>query len=170
YQRVTGMRVPFQRVREQMEPAKAERTLTDEGEVDVTRLLEDSAAGVLDPENGPVLGASLLKQGLERHLLVLTVLPVTADPASLAIVATDLARAYGGGAGASEEPLQYADFAEWQHESLSSKEPDARRAAEHWGAWADTGPAPVVLPFERTAGDAGGAWPASVMVPVTEAT
>ncbi|MEA2828667.1 MAG: hypothetical protein QOG43_3106, partial [Actinomycetota bacterium] len=154
YPRVAGMRLPFQRVHGRLAPATTETTLS--GDVDVVRLVDDAGTVALDPENGPVLGASLIEQGPERHLLVLTALPVTADPASLAIVATDLAQAYGGEA-AADEPLQYADFAEWQHETLSADDADARRAAEYWAAGADSGPAPVLLPFERTTGAGAGA-------------
>jgi amino acid adenylation domain-containing protein/FkbM family methyltransferase len=78
-----------------------------------------------DFEQGPLLDLSLVRLARENHLLVVNLPAVCSDAAGLDNFTRELARAYGearGGEWADAEPMQYADFAAWQHELLESEE------------------------------------------------
>jgi amino acid adenylation domain-containing protein len=91
-----------------------------------------------DLEAGRVAQARLLRLSEREQALVLTLSALVADAASLRLVASELAAAYEAlsGAGAAGEPwaegevLQYADYAEWQHELLASEE--AKEGRAYW--------------------------------------
>jgi len=158
YRRLPGLRFPLQWVSEDL-PALREE-ITGAAPADLEGILAHAGRQPLDPENGPVFGVTLARESPDNHVVVLTALEMTADVGSLASVAADLAAAYGGVAGEAtagepagpddpdEEPLQYADFAEWQHEMSGSPDPEATRAREHWAAVAEAGSAVTHLPFE----------------------
>ncbi len=93
----------------------------------------------------------LVARGAERHNLILTVPSVFADASSVTALLSEVAAHYGGAAPA-DEPLQYADFAEWQHELLEADDADAEQARAYWVALGAT-PTPAV-PFLRSAAQA----------------
>src|SRR5262249_13729328 len=47
------------------------------------------------------------------------------------------------------EPLQYADFAEWQHELLEADDKDAQTGKNHWRNLQDAAAPTLTLPHER---------------------
>jgi hypothetical protein len=74
--------------------------------------------------------------------LVVTLSSLVADEALLAVVLRDLAAFLSGGA-AAEDPLQYADFSEWEHEQLTAADAAAevaRRLAARGGRAASADP------------------------------
>ena len=62
---------------------------------------------------------------------LLTVAAPCADAGSLATAAVELAAHYGGRPGA-DDPLQYADFAEWQHQLLEGDDDEADAGRRFW--------------------------------------
>ncbi|WP_454197364.1 amino acid adenylation domain-containing protein [Nocardia sp. Marseille-Q1738] len=93
----------------------------------------------------------------DDHLLVLVVHHISADGASLAPLARDLVTAYlartGGGAPDwSPLPVQYADFALWQHATIGTAADENSIAAQQLSYWRDqlAGLAgPPELPMDR---------------------
>ncbi|HEV2764052.1 MAG TPA: amino acid adenylation domain-containing protein, partial [Pyrinomonadaceae bacterium] len=91
-----------------------------------------------DFEAGRVAHARLLRLAGDEHLLLLTVSALAADSHSLGRLVEELASAYAAlSAGAdgverwaSADVLQYADYAEWQHELAESEDGEAGR--EFW--------------------------------------
>jgi amino acid adenylation domain-containing protein len=98
--RSTGMRLPTQVILD---------------EVDV---VAEEAARPFDTAQAPLLRAVLVPSA-ESHVLVLTAHPAIADAQSLLGLAQSL-----GTAGEGEEPLQYADYAEWRAEVAADVEAD----------------------------------------------
>ena len=81
----------------------------------VERVLEVEDAEPFDLEQGPVVHARLTRLEAERHVLAVTLPAVCADGWTVRNLVTELHRGYLGLA-LSEEPLQYVQFSEWQHE------------------------------------------------------
>ena len=109
---------------------------------------EDAIAALLERlEGGGSLSCALAPLPDGRWLLVIALPVLLADPRSLDNLAAEVARAYdaetGGGPGEPEdEPLQYAQFADWQNEILEDAE--AVEAQEFWDRQTvEEGDAPV---------------------------
>ncbi|WP_370180933.1 amino acid adenylation domain-containing protein [Rhodococcus wratislaviensis] len=104
----------------------------------------------------PVRGR-LLKVGGREHVLVMAVHHVSADGFSLAPLARDVATAYDARArGAAPTwtalPVQYADYALWQRDTLGSADDPHSRAAwqlDHWTRTLAGVPDVIDLPTER---------------------
>ncbi len=151
-----GMCVPVQRIAEgvapRLEPVDLRGFGAGDQMAEVERLFDEDAARGLDAAGGSLWNASLLALAAERHVLFLGLPALCADARSLANLAGELARTYGGEppAAGGEEVLQYADFAEWQNEVASDAEGEDGRAF-----WRDLAAAPLPqppLPPARTAG------------------
>ncbi|MBM4200484.1 MAG: amino acid adenylation domain-containing protein, partial [Gammaproteobacteria bacterium] len=76
---------------------------------------------------GPPLRLGLHALGADRHEVLVAAAREIADPASLFVFASDLARACGGENLSPEDVLQYADYAEWQRELLEAGDEGAAR-------------------------------------------
>ena len=136
FERRPGMRTPLQVVREDLEP---EWELTDAPEsADRTR--------PWDYAEGPLIRAHLTALLPDRHTLVITVAAVCADAASLQTIVRELAQHYGRGQ-VAEEPLQYADFSEWQNQLLAADDEEAEAAKEFWSE--NSGGSSPPVPFLR---------------------
>ena len=151
-----GIKVPLQVVQEESELLweVASAPDTDPGTLD--RVLKQERRRPFRLDELPVLRALLLELAPGRHLLVLTLPALAADGRTLRNLLGEVTSAYAGTAAGSEsEPLQYADFAEWQHELCAADESDAMAKAEALRREALALP-PLRLPFERRDGSALG--------------
>src|SRR6476646_6904037 len=123
FPRRSGMHVPLQVVHESLAPAFDEVDLTAlsavEQDARVAELEQAARSRVWDYESGPLVHAQLAALGPDRHVLVLAVAAPCADAGSLSTATSELAAQYAGGP-VADDPLQYADFAEWQHQLLAS--------------------------------------------------
>ncbi|WP_329045846.1 condensation domain-containing protein [Amycolatopsis sp. NBC_01488] len=115
-------------------------------------LVTDEAYRTFDLAEGPLLRAELLRLATDDHVLLITVHHSIFDGASLSVLLGELATAYTAIASGRQPdlgapPVQYADFAAWQHRHLT----DDRLAADlaYWRDRLD-GVAPVLgLPTDR---------------------
>jgi amino acid adenylation domain-containing protein len=102
----------------------------------------------------PLLRASLWTLAPQRHALLLTLPALLADAAGLDNLVREVALCYAEALGAApvEEPVQYVDLSEWQHELLDSEE--TREGREFWQRQVTAWPAPLepILPW-REAGE-----------------
>ncbi|MFE7316031.1 amino acid adenylation domain-containing protein [Streptomyces sp. NPDC057555] len=97
---------------------------------------------------GPLLRGRLVRLTDEEHLLVLAVHHIVADGWSLDILVRELAHHYRPDAAELPElPVQYADFALWQHERVSGDALEAQLA--HWRERLAGAPSTVDLPTDR---------------------
>ena len=128
-------------------------TLTDsEQDIEAWGLAKEEGRKRFDLATGPLLRAVLVRLRAEKHLLLLTVHHIVADGWSMAIVVRELSELYaaahdGRPSSLPELPVQYADFAAWQHESLDGERRD--RLMAYWtDQLAGTLPA-LELPHDR---------------------
>ena len=138
FRRRTGMKTPLQVVNPTLavEWSEVDLRALDDAESDrgIAEMARAERSRAWDYENGPLCRATLVAVADDRHTLVLTIAPPSADAGSLAVIAGELATNYAE-ASMEDEPLQYADFAEWQHQLLSGEDEGA--SAGH-AFWADT--------------------------------
>ena len=152
FARRQGMKTPLQVVRDALTPAWELVDLAglepEEQEVRVAGATAEGAAAGWDYAEGPLVRGRLFALAPDRFVLVLSVAPPCADGGSLATIVSELAAHYEGEP-TTKEPLQYADFAEWQNHLGSSddEDGDAGRAF-----WLEAGTSkPSALPFMRPA-------------------
>src|SRR5579884_1218017 len=136
FARQAGMRVPVQVIHDSLAPG-----------------WEAVEAGALDDAAEKALRRPF---DFEHGALVHALSTLVADEPSLEVILRDLAAALSGGPTA-DEPLQYADFAEWQHEQLEDGPSDF---------WQRTLDAPAArIPFARASASGG---PGFAELPVAE--
>jgi non-ribosomal peptide synthetase component F len=116
-----------------------------------------------DLAEGPVFGADLLEVGPDDHLLTLTMHHAMSDGHSVAVLVRDLSGFYnaavtGEAAQLPALPVQYGDYAAWQHETLQGAVLDEHLA--YWTTHVEGAPQLLPLPADRepvgTPGTAGG--------------
>ncbi len=100
-----------------------------------------------DWRSGPVLRAHLVGLGAQRARLELSLMALCGDRETLRLLVAELAACYEAGPARSGQPMQYADFANWQNELLESGDEDATAGRQYWSRQQEKVVA-VTLPFE----------------------
>ncbi|MFI0982041.1 amino acid adenylation domain-containing protein [Streptomyces sp. NPDC021093] len=114
----------------------------------LAELTEQESRRPFDLAAGPLLRGSLVRLADDEHLLLLAIHHIVADGWSLDVLVRELAHHYRSDAAALPElPVQYADFALWQHERVSGDALDAQLA--HWRERLAGAPSTVDLPTDR---------------------
>jgi amino acid adenylation domain-containing protein len=161
FKAVSGMAFPLQVVEERAELAlrtvdwSAGAPECPEDEAFDVILREEREAG-FDFEEGPVVRFCRIALGSQRHALVITLLSLCGDAASLENLVGEIGRAYLAESGVpslqeQEEPVQYIQFSEWQNEILNDDSEEGEPGRRYWRSRLEiSGPAPS-LPLEREA-------------------
>jgi amino acid adenylation domain-containing protein/thioester reductase-like protein len=119
-------------------------------ENEVDRLVTTQASRPFDLSSGPLFRFSVVIVGETEHLLLITFHHIISDGWSLDIFFKELGALYSASVQEAAAPLpplpiQYSDFAEWQHRQVESYEPQL----EYWRhQLADTPPV-LQLPTDR---------------------
>jgi amino acid adenylation domain-containing protein len=97
-----------------------------EREVQAQRLIRAEVLHPFDLENGPLLQVRLLQLSAQEHILLLTMHHIISDGWSRSVLLQELAVLYdafcqGKPSPLPELPIQYADYAHWQRQWLSSE-------------------------------------------------
>jgi natural product biosynthesis luciferase-like monooxygenase protein/amino acid adenylation domain-containing protein len=124
----------------------------DERETETLRLAQETATGGFDLATGPLLRARLLRLAAEEHILLLTMHHIISDGWSLGVLVREVGALYGAfseglGSPLPELTIQYADYAQWQREQLTSE-----LLAEQLGYWREQlrgAPAVLGLPTDH---------------------
>ncbi|QKW23308.1 LLM class flavin-dependent oxidoreductase [Kitasatospora sp. NA04385] len=98
-------------------------------------LADEEAAVPFDLVAGRVVRARLLRLGPEHHRLLLTVHHLACDAPAVGTLGKEIEAHYraaleGGSPQSGELPMQYADFAHWQQETLAG--PELGRLLGYW--------------------------------------
>ena len=130
FHRQAGLKLPFQIIRDSVEPAW---NLASPSDPDLTeqrvRLEHELTSVPFDLEHGPTVRALLVELAPDRHALTLSVPAIGADARSLQNLVQELGLEYSG-IPANEEAMQYADVVEWQNEILEGE--DTRAGRDFW--------------------------------------
>jgi amino acid adenylation domain-containing protein/non-ribosomal peptide synthase protein (TIGR01720 family) len=122
---------------------------------------------VTDAGQAPQLQVSHERLEPGRSRLFLTVPSLCADRIGLANLVSEIARHYAARLcreTLDDEPLQYADLAEWQNELLENEETGAGRT--YWRSHGHPVQAAVAVPFPRNPIEQGGFRPRHLTVPI----
>jgi len=143
FQRSSGMKFPFQVVHERAELKWSEQP-ADSSEIE--ELLSAKQATL---EEVPSLAAALVKQVRNRNILLLSAPALCADAASLGNLFSEMLRFYAGTSPQGPDPLQYADYSEWQNDLLLKSDEESQAGTQFWRKQ-DLGAIPsLALPFQR---------------------
>jgi amino acid adenylation domain-containing protein len=170
FRQAAGMRGPSQAIGETFAP---QWTTQPNPECDVrapaaiSSLIAEEARRGFDLQRGPLLRARLLAPSHEHGLLILTAHAACADAASLLVILDEMAHSYGGG-GEPDEPIQYADYAEWRHEQLAGEEDQTAEGKAFWRRSSeDPALAPSLL-FARAGARSGFCTPVPIVLTAEE--
>ena len=105
-----------------------------------------------DLECGPLLRLALLRLAADHHVLLLTLHHIVADGWSLNVLEDDLVESYEAAlasrpAALPDLPVQYADWALWQHQVLAGPRMDA--LLDFWKGLLTPLPPVLELPLDR---------------------
>ena len=150
FQRRPGMKTPLQVVRDSAAPDWELLDITHLDPQDqrarLAEVAETERSRRWDYDAGPLLAARLLGFASDRSALVLSIAAPCADGGSLATIVAELAAQYDGRPSA-QDPLQYADFAEWQNHLVATDDEEAEAGRQFW--LEEGGAAHTLLPFMR---------------------
>jgi amino acid adenylation domain-containing protein len=136
------------------------------------------APGELEARLRPVLAAAkldLTAQSGTLHaflailpanhaILVLTAPALCADSATLKNLLSELVLLYGEDAVGGADPLQYADYSEWQNELQQKDDEESNAGREYWAGYKAAKIPALTLPFARKAESGGEFQPETVPV------
>lgn len=124
-----------------------------ERETEAVRLATNDVVRPFDLARGPLVRARLVRMAADRHRLYLALHHVIFDGVSIyrvllaELVAFYEAFAAGRPSPLAEPPIQYADFAAWQRDWVTSEA--ARRQVDYWTARLAGSPPEIALPLDR---------------------
>ncbi|HKR15457.1 MAG TPA: amino acid adenylation domain-containing protein [Pyrinomonadaceae bacterium] len=123
-----------------------------EREAEAARLTAEEAMRPFDLANGPVLRVSLLRLAPEDQIILFTMHHIASDVWSMGVLVKELMALYSAFAAGQpsplpELPIQYADYAIWQHEC--SQLPELAQHLEYWKKHLSGAPAALDLPADR---------------------
>ncbi|MBA2676112.1 amino acid adenylation domain-containing protein, partial [Ramlibacter sp.] len=107
---------------------------------------------LFDLRNGENIRTTLLRMAPEEHLVLLTLHHIVADGWSMGVLVREVGALYaafaqGGASPLLELPVQYADFAHWQRQTLSGDALD--RQVAYWKGKLADAPTLLSLPTDR---------------------
>ncbi len=132
---VAGDGEPAQVINEDVRLAVTVEDISEEGEDRASELAAEESTKPFDLSRWPLLRLRLLKLGPEDHVVLFTMHHIISDGWSMGVFVREVAALYaafveGKPSPLPELPLQYADFAAWQQESLRG-----RVLEDHFDYW-----------------------------------
>jgi len=136
FSKVAGMKFPFQVIQAPSSVDLAQLELGPgmglEDEEQTERIL--AASGRPDLDTSPALKASLLSLSPVHHALVLRLPALCADSRSLDNLVEEIRGLYADSSSSIPDPLQYADYAQWQDELSQKDDEEVVNAKKLWAA------------------------------------
>lgn len=131
------------------DPLDLSPCLPEDRDSKLAAYIQEIAQQPFNWERGPLFHAAWVSLGVEESILIIRLPAVCADTQSLENLGSEIATAYRAicqGETLSDEPLQYADLAEWQNQLLES--PETEMGSDYWRQLEVAGLASLKLPGE----------------------
>jgi amino acid adenylation domain-containing protein len=170
FQRNPGMKFPFQVVNANATFSCFRSALAEDAteESQLQDALEAQAeADLLD---GIAFNVALIDGSQDRHFVLFTLPAMCADAGTLGNLVQELREFYAEPTSAASDPLQYADYSEWQNELLQKNDEESAAGKAFWKKHDISRIPPLVLPFESKSKPGTRFAPESVAVPVESST
>ncbi|MBD2040239.1 non-ribosomal peptide synthetase [Microcoleus sp. FACHB-672] len=149
-----GMTTPLQVIAETCQISLSEHDLRDlhpeQQEIQSEALFQTMLRQPFNFEKGSIFEFSLIKLSSHKHKLLLSLPAMNADGTTLKNLVREINFLYSTGLQGEQlgdEPMQYADIAEWQNELLESEETHIGK--EYWRNLTITDSPKLNLPFEK---------------------
>ncbi|AEI67143.1 non-ribosomal peptide synthase/polyketide synthase [Corallococcus macrosporus] len=118
----------------------------------VERFVAEEALRPFNLEKGPLLRATVVKEGEEEHVLVLVMHHIVSDGWSMGVLVRELVELYEAYAAGREPrlpelPVQYADYAVWQREWLAGEVLEEQLG--YWRRQLEGAPGALELPTDK---------------------
>src|SRR6185503_11303699 len=130
FHRPPGIKTPFQVISDEAQFSWQFTDLSGLGQEALPSKLENCVQAErnkpFDFERGPLLRASLYRTSPERHTLLISLPALCGDPVTIRNLISELGQEF------ADQPMQYADFAEWQNELLESSDEQADQGRNYW--------------------------------------
>jgi amino acid adenylation domain-containing protein/non-ribosomal peptide synthase protein (TIGR01720 family) len=154
FRRRRGMRFPFQVIGEQGASPFDEIDLSAEQAQDnkIEELFQQERSHPFDVEHDWPLRFTLIRRSASTHVLLIGASGLCADRRMIGNLITELGRYYPAssqGATVSDEPLQYADYCQWQSELIASEDEEAASGRAFWSEQELAAVRPPQLPWEN---------------------
>jgi hypothetical protein len=120
---------------------------SEERDAELGRLLRSLAREPYDLEQDVVLRATVFRLGDDDHVLLIRLHHIAYDAWSDRVLLTELSDVYAGRDELPELPIQYADFAVWQRETLQGD--TLAKLVDYWRETLADAPAALRLPTDR---------------------
>lgn len=119
---------------------------------EVLRHEREEALAPFDLSSGPLMRGRLLRLSSDEHLLVIAVHHIVSDGWSMGVLHRELGALYSahcarGTPGLTPLPLQFVDYARWQHEWSAGAA--AQQQVDYWKAQLLGSPEMLTLPTDR---------------------
>ena len=158
FDRLPGFKLPAQIVAESMVPSWRALDLSGESDdrqrAEIENLFEQERRWRCDYRRGPLLACTLVKLSDKKHVILIDLSALCADAWSMNVLVSQIIRYYEAelnGTELSAEPVQYAQFSEWQNDLLGSEELEAVK--EYWASQPALAASTPSLPFEHQLSD-----------------
>lgn len=154
FHRESGVKVPFQVIHDSCDLSWHHLDLShlavEQHEGELRRLIDEQQIWPFDFETLPLLGLRLAKFSPRKHALLIRLPALCADARTIRNLIRELSSTYEAcreGRDRSDDPVQYAQFSEWQNELLTDEGGEAGQAYWHRQDFGSS--PPLALPFER---------------------
>jgi amino acid adenylation domain-containing protein len=155
FRRAAGLKIPLQTIRDKVNPEwqMADWTAGADGgyEPRIRDLIRAERGRPFDWENGPLTRAYLATLSSDKYFFLITIPALCGDRETLKNLMKEVECFYAGDCGGQEleeQPVQYADFSEWQNQLLGADDEDSQTGKKHW---LSSEPIPqLTLPFQKT--------------------
>ncbi|MCE0464976.1 non-ribosomal peptide synthetase, partial [Pseudomonas uvaldensis] len=124
----------------------------EQASLSASRIGNSEALAPFDLSRGPLIRGRLLRLSDDEHILLITQHHIISDGWSVGVLVRELAALYRAFSQQQPDPLpalpiQYADYAAWQHQALKGERLD--RQADFWREHLKGAPALLSLPTDR---------------------
>ncbi|WP_241775350.1 amino acid adenylation domain-containing protein, partial [Pseudomonas corrugata] len=124
----------------------------EQASVSASRIGNNEALAPFDLSRGPLIRGRLLSLADDEHILLITQHHIISDGWSVGVLVKEFAALYRAFSQQQPDPLpalpiQYADYAAWQHQALDGER--LNRQAEFWRDHLEGAPALLSLPTDR---------------------
>jgi amino acid adenylation domain-containing protein len=173
FHRRSGMKIPLQAIADRTLPEwrTVDRCACQAAEQDarIAQLLREEAGRPFDYQHGPLVRACLLALSADKHVLVLSLPALCADTQTLKSLVQEICLFYSGGSPGEqvpEQPLQYADFSEWQNQLLETNDGESQSGKAFWSELILDSLPPQIVPFQEKPAPEAKFIPDSVMLKI----